>query len=31
MTGWGDRISEVHDDENSAWARYDELALQVRD
>lgn len=30
MSPLGDRISEVHDDENSAYAKYRELARQVR-
>jgi hypothetical protein len=31
MSPFGDRISEVHDDENSAWARYQELVQRVAD
>src|SRR5215469_9058098 len=29
MSPSGDRISEVHDDENSAWGRYRELVQRV--
>ena len=31
MSPFGDRISEVHDDENSAWGRYRELVQRVAD
>ena len=31
MSPFGDRISEVHDDENSAWDRYRELVQRVAD
>jgi len=31
MSPFEDRISEVHDDENSAYAKYAELAQRVRD
>jgi hypothetical protein len=31
MNPFGDRISEVHDDENSAWDRYRELVQRVAD
>jgi hypothetical protein len=29
LSPFGDRISEVHDDENSAWERYRELVQRV--
>jgi hypothetical protein len=31
VSPFGDRISEVHDDENSAYATYKELAQRVQD
>ena len=31
MSPFGDRISEVHDGEHSAYEKYDELATRVRD